>query len=157
FRDRLKVGAVLTFEFRFFMNESFGPWAKQKATNVHNISAYYSEFMRIRIGSSGLVIDDPDRSDVMPAAQRYAGGGTTIPTVRVDPWKALQQQAFNRKPAHAQDFMLGRTWFHTDMVNGQHMLDDSDDKPSPFFEEDRQRRAGVAATAYNVRSCSSCH
>ncbi|WP_141736126.1 di-heme oxidoredictase family protein [Oligoflexus tunisiensis] len=157
FRDRLKVGSVVTFEFRFFMNESFGPWQKQKMANVHNISAYYSEFFRIRIGSSGLLIDDPDRSDIVPAALRYAGGGTTIPTVRVEPWKALQQQAFNIKPAHSQDFMFGRTWFHTDMANGQHTRDDSDDKPSPFFEEDRQERAGFASTAYNVRSCSSCH
>jgi len=157
FKDRMQVGSVLTFEFRFFMNEGFDLWQKQKAQNIHNISAYYSEFFRIKIGSPGLLIDDPDRTDAAPVDLRYAGGATTIPTVRVEPWKALQQQAWNIRPDHSQTFMTGRTWFHTDMVDGRHILDDSDDKPSPFFEEDRQRRAGFAASAYNVRSCSSCH
>ncbi len=157
FRDRMKPGAVLTFEFRFFMNEGFDGWQKQKAANPHNISAYYSEFFRVKIGSPGLLIDDPDRTDTPPHPLRYAGGATTIPTVRVEPWKALQQQAWNITPANSQNFMNGRTWFHTDMVNGQHLLDDSDDKPSPFFEEERQRRAGFSASAYNVRSCSTCH
>ncbi|HYX33384.1 MAG TPA: di-heme oxidoredictase family protein [Oligoflexus sp.] len=157
YRNQLQVGKVLTFEFRFFMNEGFDSWQKQKQANVHNISAYYSEFFRIQIGSPGLLIDDPDRTDAVPSSLRYAGGATTIPTVRVEPWKALQQQAWNIRPEHSQSFMTGRTWFHTDMVDGQHLLDDSDDKPSPFFEDERQRRAGYAASAYNVRSCSSCH
>jgi CxxC motif-containing protein (DUF1111 family) len=157
FQDRMRKGSVLTFEFRFFMNEGFEPWQKQKTSNPHNISAYYSEFFRVRIGSPGLLIDDPDHPDGLPHALRYAGGGTTIPTVRVEPWKALQQQAWNITPANSQNFLNGRTWFHTDMVSGQHLLDDSDDKPSPFFEEDRQNRSDLAASAYNVRSCSSCH
>lgn len=157
FRDRMKPGSVLTFEFRFFMNEGFVLWQKQKMTNPHNISAYYSEFFRLRIGTPGLIIDDPDRTDAAPHPLRYAGGATTIPTVRVEPWKALQQQAWNITPANSQNFLNGRTWFHTDMVSGQHLLDDSDDKPSPFFEEERQKRSGLASSVYNVKSCSSCH
>ena len=147
FGDRLQLGAVLTFEFRFFMNEGFDLWQRQKIANPHTISAYYSEFLRIRIGTAGLIIDDPDNPQQAAVAQRYAGGATTIPTVRVEPWKALQQQAWNIRPEHSQEFMTGRTWFHTDMVDGMHVLDDSDDKPSPFFEDERMRRSGLAASA----------
>jgi CxxC motif-containing protein (DUF1111 family) len=157
FRDRMQPGQVLTFEFRFFMNEGFEPWQKQKIANYHNISAYYSEFFRIRIGLPGLLIDDPDRPDGLAHPLRYAGGTTTIPTVRVEPWKALQQQAWNLRPENAQDFLNGRTWFHTDMVTGEHIPDDSDDKPSLFFEVERKKREGLASSAYNARSCSVCH
>ncbi len=155
--DLLKPGQLLTFEFRFFMNENFELWQKQKASNPHGISAYYSEFIRIKIGEPGLLIDSLDGPNAMPSPLRLSGGWTTIPTVRAEPWKALQQQALNILPEHAQAFMDGRSFFHTDFVDGRHIQDDSDDKPTTFFEEMRLARSGFASEAYNVRSCSSCH
>jgi CxxC motif-containing protein (DUF1111 family) len=155
--DQLKKGALLVFEFRFFNDESFPGWQKQKAFNPHNLSAYYSEFFRIRIGEAGLHIENLDSSSALPAPARYSGGWTTIPTVRVEPWKALQQQANNLTFANAQNFLMGRTWFHTDFVSGQHIGDISDDKPSTFFEEMRAQRSGYAASAFNVKSCNACH
>jgi CxxC motif-containing protein (DUF1111 family) len=157
FPDQLKKGALLVFEFRFFNSESHPGWQKQKAFNPHNISAYYSEFIRIRIGEAGVFIEDLGDSKAMPSPQRYSGGWTTIPTIRVEPWKALQQQAFNLTLNNAQNFLTGRTWFHTDVASGQHVGDVSDDKPSTFFDEMRMERSGHGASAFNVRSCNGCH
>ena len=153
----LKVGRQLTFEFRFFNRESHPGWAKQKAHNPHNLFAYYSEFFRIKIGEPGLVIDNFESSDEVAPPGRYAGGRTTIPTVRVEPWTALQQHALNMKKENAQAFLNGRTWFHTDMVTGKHLSDPSDDKPSVFFDEMQAARRGLAGSAYNAQSCNSCH
>ncbi len=157
YASSLGQGQILTFEFRFFMDEAFEGWQKQKKKDFHNLSAYYSEFFRIRIGEAGLFIDEPMTPNVLPSPLRSAGGWTTIPTVRVEPWKALQQQALNLTQANSQDFMTGRTWFHTDFVTGAHVRDPSDDKPTVFFDEDRDLRRGYAANSYNVKSCNSCH
>ncbi|WP_225411706.1 di-heme oxidoredictase family protein [Stigmatella hybrida] len=157
FANQMQPGQILTFEFRFFLSESFSGWAAQKAKNPHNISAYYSEFLRIRIGQGGLFIDDPLNPNAVPATQRYAGGWTTTPTTRVEPWRALQQQANNILPSNSQRFMTGRTWFHTDFVSGEHATDEADDKPTIFFDADRVSRSNHASSAYNVRSCSACH
>lgn len=153
----LKRGDVLVFEFRFFFSESNPDWQHQRATNGHNISAYYSEFLRVVIGESGLVIDDPERTNVLPSQLRYAGGKTTSPTTRVEPWKGLEQMATNILPANAQAFLFGRTWTHTNFSTGEHVGELSDDKPSIFFEGDRAYRAGYQATAYNVHDCVACH
>ncbi|MGC6582878.1 MAG: di-heme oxidoredictase family protein [Akkermansiaceae bacterium] len=155
--DDLKVGEQLTFEFRFFNSESHPGWAKQKKHNPHNLFAYYSEFLRIKIGEPGLVIDNFESPDEVASPKRYSGGRTTVPTVRVEPWSALQQHALNLKPENAQAFLDGRTWFHTDMVSGEHLSDPSDDKPSIFFDEMRFGRKGLAGKAYNAVSCNSCH
>ena len=155
--DDLKVGELLTFEFRFFNSESHPGWAKQKKHNPHNLFAYYSEFFRIKIGEPGLLIDNFESPEVFASPKRYAGGRTTIPTVKVEPWSALQQHALNLKPENAQAFLDGRTWFHTDMVSGKHLSDPSDDKPSIFFDEMRAARKGLAGDAYNTVSCNSCH
>ncbi|YCM46555.1 di-heme oxidoredictase family protein [Verrucomicrobiaceae bacterium 227] len=155
--DDLKVGEPLTFEFRFFNSESHPGWAKQKKHNPHNLFAYYSEFFRIKIGEPGLLIDNFESPGEEASSQRYAGGRTTIPTVRVEPWSALQQHALNLKPENAQAFLSGRTWFHTDMKSGKHLSDPSDDKPSVFFDEMEAARRGLAGSAYNTHSCNSCH
>lgn len=157
YASRFKKGEILTFEFRFFMDESFADWQKQKKQDAHNISAYYSEFFRIRIGEPGLFLDNPSAPNVIASAMRNSGGWMTIPTVRVEPWKALQQQALNLSHDNSQNFMTGRTWFHTDFQNGQHVRDLSDDKPTVFFDDVKEERSGYAATAYNVHSCNSCH
>ena len=157
FANELQRGKVLTIEFRSFMSESFSEWQKQKARNPNNISSYYSEFFRIKIGEPGLIIDNPDKPNVEPSPKRYAGGQTTTPTTRVEPWKALEQQALNIKPEHSQAFMFGRTWSHTNFSTGEHSGEDSDDKPSVFFEGDRAFRAGFQANAYNSQTCVSCH
>ena len=155
--EHLQSGQLLTFEYRFFNDVEHPPWVKQKNRNPHNLFAYYSEFLRIRMGVPGLLIDDLDSPNAFPSPKRYAGGWTTIPTVRVEPWSALQQQAFNLTPANAQNFLLGRTWFHTDMLSGKHISDTSDDKPSLFFEDMEAARAKYAAELYNARSCNTCH
>lgn len=155
--ENLQFGKQLTFEFRFFNSESHPGWAKQKAHNAHNLFAYYSEFIRIKIGEPGLLIDNLQAPNEFASPQRYAGGWTTTPTVRVEPWAALQQHALNLKPEHAQAFLNGRTWFHTDMVSGKHLSDPSDDKPSIFFDTMRAARSGLAGIAYNAKSCNSCH
>jgi CxxC motif-containing protein (DUF1111 family) len=153
----LKVGELLTFEFRFFNSESHPGWAKQKKHNPHNLFAYYSEFFRIKIGEPGLHIDNFESPGEFASPKSYAGGRTTIPTVRVEPWSALQQHALNMKPENAQAFLSGRAWFHTDMVSGEHLSDPSDDKPSIFFDEMRDARRGLAGSAYNAHSCNRCH
>lgn len=153
----LKTGEQLTFEFRFFNSESHPGWAKQKEHNAHNLFAYYSEFFRIEIGKPGLVIDNFESDKKLASSKRYSGGRTTVPTVKVEPWSALQQHALNLRPENAQAFLDGRTWFHTDMVSGQHLSDPSDDKPSIFFDEMRLARKGLAGDAYNAVSCNSCH
>jgi CxxC motif-containing protein (DUF1111 family) len=155
--EELKPGQLLTFEFRFFNNESHPDWARQKKRNPHNLSAYYSEFFRIRIGEPGLYIDDIDTPNAFPSPRRYSGGWTTLPTVRVEPWMALQQSAFNLTPENNPLFLTGRTWFHTDFETGKHVGDESDDKPSVFFEDMEAERADIAASAYNARSCNACH
>lgn len=155
--ESLKPGNLLVFEFRFFNNESHPEWQRQKATDPQTISAYYSEFFRIRIGEAGLLIDNPQDDDGFAPEESYAGGGTTIPTVRVEPWRALQQIALNLTTANEQAFLDGRTWFHTDFTGGQHVDDATDAKPMLFFEEDRIARSGLAGTAFNARSCSACH
>ena len=155
--EGLKVGEQLIFEFRFFNSESHPGWAKQKEHNAHNLFAYYSEFFRIKIGEPGLLIDNFESSEKVATPKRYAGGRTTVPTVKVEPWSALQQHALNLKPENAQAFLDGRTWFHTDMVSGEHLSDPSDDKPSIFFDEMRIARKGLAGDAYNAVSCNSCH
>ena len=155
--EHLQPGKLLTFEFRFFNNESHPEWAVQKKHNAHNLSAYYSEFFRIKIGTPGLLIDALDTPNAFPSPRRYAGGWTTIPSVRVEPWSALQQQAFNLTYTNAQAFLSGRTWFHTDFETGKHIGDKSDDKPSRFFDEMVAARAGHTASAYNARSCNACH
>jgi CxxC motif-containing protein (DUF1111 family) len=155
--DDLQEGKLLTFEFRFFNSETHPGWAKQKARNPHNLFAYYSEFFRIKIGEPGLYIDNLQTPNAFPSPKRYAGGWTTVPTTRVEPWSALQQNAFNLDPGNAIAFLNGRTWFHTDMVNGKHLSDPSDDKPSVFFEDMQKARSGFAGSAYNTRSCITCH
>lgn len=155
--DDLKSGKQLTFEFRFFNSESHPAWAKQKKHNPHNLFAYYSEFIRIRIGEPGLLIDNFESPHEFAPSKRYTGGWTTTPTVRVEPWTALQQHALNLKPENAQLFLSGRTWFHTDMVSGKHLSDPSDDKPSVFFKDMQTARQGLAGSSYNTRSCNSCH
>lgn len=157
FANELRKGSLLTFEFRFFNNESHPGWQRQKMANPHTLSAYYSEFIRIKIGEAGLLIDNPENSRAFAPKESYSGGATTIPTVRVEPWRALQQHALNLQEAHEQAFLDGRTWFHTDFISGQHIDDDSDDKPMFFFEEMRQARSNYAASAYNIRSCNVCH
>ncbi|MGJ8696908.1 MAG: di-heme oxidoredictase family protein [Verrucomicrobiaceae bacterium] len=155
--EDLIVGKQLTFEFRFFNSETHPGWAKQKKHNPHNLFAYYSEFFRIKIGEPGLLIDNFESPQEVASPKRYAGGRTTIPTVRVEPWAALQQHALNLKPENAQAFLSGRAWFHTDMVSGKHLSDPSDDKPSIFFDEMQAARKGLAGSAYNTVSCNSCH
>jgi CxxC motif-containing protein (DUF1111 family) len=157
FPEALQTGRLLTFEFRFFMDETHPLWKKEKDFNPHTLSAYYSEFYRLQIGQGGLLIDTLGDPLTVPAVQRYSGGWTTIPTVRVEPWKALQQQAQNITRDEAQNFLDGRTFFHTDMKSGQHVDDTDDDKPLLFFEEMRQERAAYAASAYNMTSCTGCH
>jgi len=157
FPEQLKAGQLLTIEYRFFNNETHTPWKKQKERNPANLSAYYSEFFRFRIGQPGILIDNYKHPNAMPEPERYTGGWTTTPTVRVEPWRALQQQAFNLKPVNAQKFLLGRTWFHTDFTSGKHISDKSDDKPSVFFASMEQARGGLSGTAYNATSCNNCH
>ncbi len=157
FPDALKTGQLLTFEFRFFLDETHPDWKKEKDFNQHTLSAYYSEFYRIRVGQGGQLIDTLGAPGQEPDVLRFNGGWTTIPTVRVEPWKALQQQAFNLTKDQAQNFLDGRTFFHTDMKTGQHVDDADDDKPLVFFEEMRQQRSGYAAGAYNMTSCNGCH
>ena len=101
----LKVGEQLTFEFRFFNSETHPEWAKQKKHNPHNLFAYYSEFFRIKIGTPGLLIDSFESDEEVASLKRYAGGRTTIPTVRVEPWSALQQHALNNKTENVQAFL----------------------------------------------------
>lgn len=153
----LKAGEQLTFEFRFFNDETHPGWAKQKKHNPHNLFAYYSEFFRIKIGEPGLLIDNFESPGRSALPKCYSGGRTTVPTVRVEPWSALQQHALNLQPKNAQAFLTGRTWFHTDMVSGKHLSDPSDDKPSVFFDDMRTARKGLAGRAYNTRSCNTCH
>jgi CxxC motif-containing protein (DUF1111 family) len=155
--EALKPGRLLTFEFRFFLDETNPDWKKEKDFNQHTLSAYYSEFHRLQLGQGGLLIDTLGAPDKEPDALRFSGGWTTIPTVRVEPWKALQQQATNLTRENAQNFLDGRTFFHTDMKTGQHVDDADDDKPLVFFEEMRASRAGYAANAYNMTSCNACH
>lgn len=153
----LSKGGLLVFEFRFFMKEAHPDWQKQKARNGHNLSAYYSEFFRIRIGEAGLYIDQIDNPKAMPDPRRYSGGWTTLPTSKVEPWRALQQQPLNLTFANAQAFLVGRTWFHTEMGSGQHVGDEADDKPSVFYPEMEAARRNLGANAFNVRSCNGCH
>lgn len=153
----LKPGQILTMEFRSFMNESFPDWRAQKQKNPHNISSYYSEFIRIKLGEPGLVIDHPFKENGEAVPERYAFGKTTIPTSRVEPWRAMGQMALNIEPKNAQAFLFGRTWIHTNFETGEHVTEDSDDKPSVFFDKDRDYRRGYQGTAYNVSSCVACH
>ena len=153
----LKVGEQLTFEFRFFNDETHPGWARQKKHNPHNLFAYYSEFFRIKIGEPGLLIDNLESPGEIAPIKRYAGGRTTVPTVRVEPWSALQQHALNLRTENAQAFLTGRTWFHTDMVSGKHLSDPSDDKPSIFFDDLRNARKSLAGDSYNTTSCNTCH
>lgn len=153
----IKPGTIVTMEFRSFMDESFPDFRKQKAKNPHTISSYYSEFIRIKLGQPGLVLDHPTLANGEASADRYSFGDTTIPTARVEPWRGMGQQALNLQPIHAQAFLFGRTWIHTDFTSGEHVTEDSDDKPSVFFDGDREYRAGYQGTAYNVRSCVACH
>lgn len=155
--EGLKVGKQLTFEFRFFNDEAHPGWAKQKKHNAHNLFAYYSEFFRIKIGTPGLLIDNFESPKKVAPPKRYAGGWTTIPTVKVEPWSALQQHALNLQPMNSQAFFTGRTWFHTDMISGKHLSDPSDDKPSVFFDDMVAARKGLAGSAYNAQSCNTCH
>lgn len=155
--EDLKIGEQLTFEFRFFNTETYPGWAKQKERNGHNLFAYYSEFFRIKIGEPGLLIDNFESPNKVAPPKRYTGGWTTIPTVKVEPWAALQQHALNLKPSNAKAFLDGRAWFHTDMVTGKHLSDPADDKPSVFFKEMEAERRGLAGAAYNAHSCNSCH
>ncbi|HET9240362.1 MAG TPA: di-heme oxidoredictase family protein [Oligoflexus sp.] len=155
--EALKTGRLLTFEFRFFLDETHPDWKKEKDFNQHTLSAYYSEFYRLQVGQGGLLIDTLGAPDKEPDALRFSGGWTTIPTVRVEPWKALQQQATNITRDEAQNFLDGRTFFHTDMKTGQHVDDADDDKPLVFFEEMRASREAYAANAYNMTSCNGCH
>ncbi|RYZ53303.1 MAG: thiol oxidoreductase, partial [Proteobacteria bacterium] len=155
--DELKKDKMLMFEFRFFLDESNPDWIRQKQANNHNLSAYYSEFFRIKIGNPGLFIDDINDAKAIPVPQRHSGGWMTTATIKVEPWRALQQQSINLLADSSQTFLNGRTWFHTDMVDGIHKGDEADDKPSVFFPEDIAIRKGFAATAFNVRSCNSCH
>lgn len=157
FPEALKTGSLLTFEFRFFLDETHPDWKKQKDFNQHTLSAYYSEFYRIQIGQGGQLIDTLGAPEKEPDVLRFSGGWTTIPTVRVEPWKALQQQAQNITRDQAQNFLDGRSFFHTDMKTGQHVDDADDDKPLLFFEEMRQQRSAYAASAYNMSSCNGCH
>lgn len=153
----LAKGQLLVFEFRFFMKEAHPDWQKQKARNGHNLSAYYSEFFRVRIGEAGLYIDQIDDVRAMPDPRRYSGGWTTLPTSKVEPWRALQQQSLNLSFGNAQKFLMGRTWFHTDMGSGQHVGDEADDKPSVFYPEMEADRRNFGSNAFNVRSCNGCH
>lgn len=155
--EALQPGKVLVIEARFFNDESHPGWAKQKKRNGHNLSAYYSEFFRVILGKPGLLIDNPETPGEPAPPARYAGGWTTTPTTRVEPWAALQQQAFNLTPDNAEAFLIGRTWFHTDFKTGKHVSDKSDDKPSKFFEDMETARAGHSAAAYNTTSCNQCH
>jgi CxxC motif-containing protein (DUF1111 family) len=155
--EALKAGSLLTFEFRFFLDETHADWKKEKDFNQHTLSAYYSEFHRLQVGQGGLLIDTLGAPDKAPDALRFSGGWTTIPTARVEPWKALQQQATNISRDEAQNFLDGRTFFHTDWKSGQHVDDADDDKPLLFFEEMRASRADYAANAYNMTSCIACH
>ncbi|MBC7532042.1 MAG: hypothetical protein H7318_10720, partial [Oligoflexus sp.] len=155
--DRLKKGDMLMFEFRFFLDESNPDWQRQKMTNQHNLSAYYSEFWRIKIGEPGLYIDDLNSTTAFPSPIRHSGGWMTTAMIKVEPWRALQQQSINLLREDSQVFLNGRTWFHTDMVEGKHKGDEADDKPSVFFPEDVEARKGYAATAFNVHSCNTCH
>lgn len=157
FPDALKPGALLTFEFRFFNDKEHPGWVRQKERNPHNLSAYYSEFLRIKIGEAGLLIDHGTERNALPSPRRYTGGWTTIPTVRVEPWTALQQPAFNLRAKNAESFLLGRTWFHTDLHTGKHIGDTHDDKPSIFFADEEKRRSGHVAGAFNAVSCNACH
>jgi len=165
--EELKPGKLLTFEYRFFNDEAHPGWAIQKKRNAHNLSAYYSEFFRIEVGKPGLFIDDgmapagtkpgAPQLNRHPEIARYTGGWTTIPSMRVEPWSGLQQQAFNLSPNNSQAFLTGRTWFHTDLKTGKHRSDASDDKPSRFFQAMVDERKGYAAGAYNATSCNQCH
>lgn len=155
--EAMKIGQVLTMEFRFFLDEQTPEFLAQKAVNPHSLSAYYSEFVRIKIGEPGLLIDDPFKANGEASQLRYSGGRTTTPTARVEPWKALQQMSLNLRPENAQAFLFGRAWFHTDFDSGRHVSEDSDDKPSVFFEGDRAYRAGFQGGAFNAKSCVECH
>ncbi len=155
--DHLKKGDLLIFEFRFFLDESNPDWIKQKEANPHNLSAYYSEFFRIKVGEVGLYIDDLKNPSIVPTPLRQSGGWLTTPTTKVEPWRALQQQSVNLLATDSQTFLEGRTWFHTDMVEGIHKGDEADDKPSVFFREDIDKRKGMASSAFNVHSCNTCH
>jgi len=156
--EAMKPGKILTMEVRFFLDESFPDWKKQKQANGHNLSAYYSEFVRIKLGEPGLKIDHPTQANGEASPERYSGGSMTTVTTRVEPWKALEQAATNLRAENAQAFLFGRAWAHTDFTTGQHVGEVSDDKPSLFFEGDRAYRAGYQGTAYNVQgACVSCH
>ncbi|SMF22667.1 di-heme oxidoredictase family protein [Pseudobacteriovorax antillogorgiicola] len=157
YQEDLEAGQLLTFEYRFFNDEQFPNWAEQKTVNPHNLSAYYSEFFRIKIGEPGLFIDNFQARGEFPEAWRYAGGWTTTPTTRVEPWNSLQQQAFNLTHDRAAEFLMGRTWFHTDFISGQHIADPSDDKPSVFRPAMQEDRSAYAGSSYNMTSCNGCH
>lgn len=155
--NELKQGNMLMFEFRFFMDEGNPNWQKQKQVNHHNLSAYYSEFFRTKVGEGGLYIDDVNDSKKFPPPQKHAGGWLTTPIIKVEPWRALQQQSNNLLAASSQTFLNGRTWFHTDMIDGHHQGDEADDKPSVFYPEEQARRKGHAGSAYNANACNACH
>lgn len=157
YAEDLKIGKLLMFEFRFFMDESTEQWRKQKARNPHNLSAYYSEFFRIKLGEGGLFIDDVSDSKIIPPPQKFSGGWATTPLIKVEPWRALQQQGTNLLAENSQPFLNGRTWFHTDMVDGHHQSDEADDKPALFYEEEEKKRAGYAGSSHHVRTCNACH
>ncbi len=155
--EAMLPGKILTIEFRSFMNESDPQWKVQKAKNPNNISSYYSEFIRIKLGEPGLVIDNPFKPNGEAPIERYSFGKTTTATTKAEPWRALGQMATNIEPKNAQAFMFGRAWIHTNFQTGEHVTESSDDKPSVFFDSDRIYRAGYQGTAYNVSSCISCH
>lgn len=152
-----ELGELLHFEFQTYNREDFEPWARQKVRNPHNISVYYSEFFRILVGQPGLWIDNFQEPHAPPPAKRYTGGWTTTVTTRTEPWRALQQQATNLLAENIQPFLLGRTWFHTDLLTGVHIEDHDDDKPSRFFPEMEEARSGHMGGLYNERACKNCH
>ena len=153
----MQPGAVMVVEFRVFLDKDDPFFVDQKQKNPHTLFNYYSEFFRIKIGSPGLYIDDLTNKDTVADPARYTGGWTTTPTVRVEPWRGLQQQATNILPENSMEFLMGRTWFHTDFIDGTHAKDEEDDKPILFPDAMKQLRAGYSASAYNVQSCNLCH
>jgi CxxC motif-containing protein (DUF1111 family) len=153
----MQKGKMMTVEFRVFLDKEDPFFARQKEINPHTLFNYYSEFFRTKIGSPGLYIDNLSNKDQFASTKRYAGGWTTTPTVRVEPWRGIQQQATNIIPENSSDFLLGRTWFHTDFIAGKHTRDDEDDKPVILTPEMTAERRGISGTAYNITACNRCH
>ena len=155
--EALDIGKMMTFEFGIFLDPEAPEFARQTAENPHTIFAYYSEFFRIRLGQPGLWIDHFTEPGKVPSTMRLAGGATTTQTIRIEPWRALQQQATNISPEHSQQFMEGRAWFHTDMISGQHVADPLDLTPIWFPEAMAEHRRNLIGAAYNQESCNGCH